>query len=546
MQCDRAGEEPYRDEPSQALAPSDTAGDRQQPDAGERDQSSRGLAHPEGDVAEQGVEPPPDLRWHDGRDEVAESQDRDPCSGKPPYPPETAGGIGDLWPHATAGEGGDHRRFAIGVLQVPGREPLQDRDRAQVPAGEEEPCVHLCSPLDLDPGDLAEMDEDRRQAEARRPLLHDFAARAGVRVKAGADPRELRLERVARHKTEASCGQDRAGCFTSPVIGVVGRRSEQRSPGRVPYPVIDHSENDPGHDHLGDKGEAETEQPGREGLEPFRHTEQPPVGEPREKCDCDGDQQPPQPPDDAAVGEARGHETRQTRRIGQPVDAGEPRRGRSGKRRQDLSHRVLAERRVALVGRVDEGVALVETPPGLDADLFWPGGSRDLQLGRERDLETGVDDGGIRLRVVKDRPVPVAGQEDGAAVAVRRQVGLQRPAQLLVCSECGCGVGIGRYQQVEGVAGDDDGAGALGPFESWASSTDVDPDASVRLALRKRSLTTITRQPTGTARRATVTYSGMCSPLWQSGGPPVGRVGDRCRCGRRRLFMRDRCVPASG
>ena len=87
MQCDRAGEQQYRDEPGQTLAPPDAAGDRQQPDAGERDESTRGFAHPERDVAEQRMESPSDLGWHDGRDEVGKSQDRDSGCSEPPYPP---------------------------------------------------------------------------------------------------------------------------------------------------------------------------------------------------------------------------------------------------------------------------------------------------------------------------------------------------------------------------------------------------------------------------------------------------------------------------
>ena len=78
MKRHRPGEQPDRDEPSQALASSHAAGDRQEPDAGERDESSCCLAHSEGDVAEQGMQPPPDLRWHDGGDEVGEPEDRDP------------------------------------------------------------------------------------------------------------------------------------------------------------------------------------------------------------------------------------------------------------------------------------------------------------------------------------------------------------------------------------------------------------------------------------------------------------------------------------
>ncbi len=115
MQCDRAGEQQYRDEPSQALAPSDAAGDGQQADAGKRDESTCRLAHSEGDVAEQRVEAPSDLWWHDGRDEVAKSQDRDSGCSEPPYPPEAARRVSDRWPHAAAGEGGDHLRHAAGV-----------------------------------------------------------------------------------------------------------------------------------------------------------------------------------------------------------------------------------------------------------------------------------------------------------------------------------------------------------------------------------------------------------------------------------------------
>ena len=121
-----------------------------------------------------------------------------------------------------AGEGGDHFRFAAVVQEAPGRESLQHRRRAEVAAGEEELCVHLRSRLDLDPGELLDVDEDRGQAEARRPLLHDFAARARVCVKAGADPRELRLERVAGHKADTAASEDPTGRFAGPVVGMVG------------------------------------------------------------------------------------------------------------------------------------------------------------------------------------------------------------------------------------------------------------------------------------------------------------------------------------
>ena len=258
MKRHRPGEQPDRDEPSQALASSHAAGDRQEPDAGERDESSCSLAHSEGDVAEQGMQPPPDLRWHDGGDEVGEPEDRDPGCSEAPHSPEAAGGIGEERPHAPTGERGDHLGLAALVHEAPGRESLQHRHRAQVPAGEQEPRVHFHARLDLDPGDLLDVDEDRRQAEARRPFLHDFAAGTGVRVKARPDPRELGLEGMARDEADASCGEDRARRLTSLVIGVVGRGAEQRSPGRMPDPVIDHGQDDPGHDHLGHEGEPET------------------------------------------------------------------------------------------------------------------------------------------------------------------------------------------------------------------------------------------------------------------------------------------------
>ena len=127
---------------------------------------------------------------------------------------------------------------------------------------------------------------------------------------------------------------------------------------------------------------------------------------------------------------------------------------------------MLAERGVARIGRVDEVVAFVESPPRFDVDQLGPRGRRHLELSRERDLETGFDNGGIRLRVVKDRPIAVAGQEDGPPTAVCRQVAPQRPAQLLVCPECRCRVTAGRHQEVEGVAGHDEGAGAFAPLES--------------------------------------------------------------------------------
>ena len=89
--------------------------------------------------------------------------------------------------------------------------------------------MHLGAGLDLDPGHLLEMDEDRRQAEAGGALLDDLAAGARVGVKAGADPRELGLEGVARDEADAARGQDGAGRLTGVVVGPVRGRAEQRA-----------------------------------------------------------------------------------------------------------------------------------------------------------------------------------------------------------------------------------------------------------------------------------------------------------------------------
>ena len=126
---------------------------------------------------------------------------------------------------------------------------------------------------------------------------------------------------------------------------------------------------------------------------------------------------------------------------------------------------MVAERRVASIGRVGEGVALVESPAGLDADLLGPGGRRHLQLCGERDLKTGGDDSGIRHRVVEDRPVAGARQEYGPATAVRSQIGGERLAQLLVRPESRSRVTLVGGEKVERVAGDDKGAWALGQLE---------------------------------------------------------------------------------
>src|ERR1039457_7082886 len=94
------------------------------------------------------------------------------------------------------------------------------------------------------------MYEVGRQAGARRPLLDDLTACAGVCVKAGADSRELRLESVAGHEADATGSLDRSGRLTRSVVGPVGRWAEQRATSRMPEPVIDHYEHDPCHDHL--------------------------------------------------------------------------------------------------------------------------------------------------------------------------------------------------------------------------------------------------------------------------------------------------------
>ncbi len=97
---------------------------------------------------------------------------------------------------------------------------------------------------------------------------------------------------------------------------------------------------------------------------------------------------------------------------------------------------MVAERRVTRVGRVDEGVALVESPAGFDADLFGPRRGRHLQLHGESNFEAGCDDSCNRGRVVEDRPIAVARKQDRPAAAVGRQVAGECLTQLPVRSEC--------------------------------------------------------------------------------------------------------------
>ena len=126
---------------------------------------------------------------------------------------------------------------------------------------------------------------------------------------------------------------------------------------------------------------------------------------------------------------------------------------------------MLAERRVTPIGRVDEGVALVESPAGFYADLLGRASSCHLQLRAERDLETGGDDSGVRGRVIQDGTIATARQEDGPAAAIGREIAGERLAQLLVRPEGGGRVAVGRHEQVEGVARDDKCARAFDLFE---------------------------------------------------------------------------------
>ena len=126
---------------------------------------------------------------------------------------------------------------------------------------------------------------------------------------------------------------------------------------------------------------------------------------------------------------------------------------------------MVPERGLARVGGVHEGVALVEAPPWVDADPLGAARGRDLQFDLEGDLESRGDHSGIRIRVVQERPVAHTRQDDGAAPAVRLQVAGQGEAQLLVRAEGRCRVGPGNLQEIECVAGDEEGTWALGPFE---------------------------------------------------------------------------------
>ena len=239
MEGHGAGEKQHRDEPSGALAAADPPGEREQADARKGDEGAGGLAQAKWDVAEQRMEAATQLRWHDGRDEVGETQDRDAGCGEPAYAALTADRVGDRRPDEAAGKGSDDFRLAAGVRQPSRREALQQGHRSQVCTGEEEPCVHLGPRLDLDPRHLLEMDEDRWQAETGRPLLDHLAARARVGIEPGSDARELGLEGVARDEAGAAGGKYRARRLPGAVVGPVRRRAEQRAAGRMPDAVVD-------------------------------------------------------------------------------------------------------------------------------------------------------------------------------------------------------------------------------------------------------------------------------------------------------------------
>ena len=125
----------------------------------------------------------------------------------------------------------------------------------------------------------------------------------------------------------------------------------------------------------------------------------------------------------------------------------------------------MAERRVAWVGRVYERIPLVVRPTGIDADHLRTHGGRDLQLCLERDLEAGGRDRGVRLGVEEHGSVAIAGEEHGPAPSILSEKAGERDAQLLMSSECQGGVAAERDQQVEGVARDDQGAGAFRTLE---------------------------------------------------------------------------------
>ena len=61
--------------------------------------------------------------------------------------------------------------------------------------------------------------------------------------------------------------------------------------------------------------------------------------------------------------------------------------------------------------------------------------------------------------------VAIAGEEHGPAPSILSEEAGERDAQLLMSSECQGGVAAERDQQVEGVARDDQGAGAFRTLE---------------------------------------------------------------------------------
>src|ERR1019366_4766266 len=95
---------------------------------------------------------------------------------------------------------------------------------------------------------------------------------------------------------------------------------------------------------------------------------------------------------------------------------------RGGQRRQDLRYSVVPERGISRIGRVDEGVAFIKAPPGVDANSLGPARGGYVELHLEGYLESRGDHGRIRIRVVQKCPVAHARQEDGAAPVVRLQI----------------------------------------------------------------------------------------------------------------------------
>ena len=159
----------------------------------------------------------------------------------------------------------------------------------------------------------------------------------------------------------------------------------------------------------------------------------------------------------------------------------------AGEGRQDLGHRVMAERRFAWIGGVEEGVALVEAPTGFDADRLDPWRSPRPARALRAISKPAADDRRVGGRVVQNT---ARSRLPGKRIARRRSSAFQVAGRARgAAPHEHRGRQPGRApagpQQVEGVARDHERTWAFRTLKSaCASITEAAAEASVRFARR--------------------------------------------------------------